>query len=199
MLKRKRFQREDPPQYLEGPVHGSRGKFGGTSMTVVLGPSAADTTNYGSKTNAGSIPKLMRPLHDQDPDKWVAGHLLNDNLGGSGTDPVNLTPLTKTANRNHATHEGRIKAACERAKAHHNSHPDDEYWFGVRYTVDVSAASFGDFVPYNKAPSHIRLNARLVKQKKSTGVISNVANGEEPFKFTRITNEEIHNDDAHLQ
>lgn len=196
--KRKRAVPVDPPRYIEEPNFGPPGNFGGTYMHVILGPAAAKPTNYGSKTSAKSIPSLMRPLHDRDPDKWVAGHLLNDNLGGDGKYKRNLTPLTKTANRNHATHEGRIKLACDMADLYHRMNPNDPYWYGIRYTVKVAKLAFGGFAPYDGAPSHIILNARLVRQDKATGAVSDVPLGARPFKFRTITDEEIHNRDEHL-
>lgn len=188
----------DPPRYLRDPVFGGTGTFGGVSMDVCLGPAAAWPTNYGSKTNSTSISSRMQPLHDRDPGKWVAGHLLNDNLGGDGTMTANLTPLTKTANRNHATYEGRIKVACDRADLYHRSNPTAAYWYGIHYWVAVAGAAFGDFKPYNKAPSHITINARLIQQDKVSGAITYVAGGYEPFDFTRIWDVEIHNEDTHL-
>ena len=82
-------------RYFSSPVHGKKSaKTSGTSMEVILGPEAVASTNYGSKTNSASISSHMRPINDKDylvapsgktSGLWVAGHLLNDNLGGSGT------------------------------------------------------------------------------------------------------------------
>lgn len=189
------------PRYLRDPDWGMAGTFGGTSMDVILGPTAAKSVNYGSKTSAKSIPSLMRPLHARDPDKWVAGHLLNDNLGGDGEWTRNLTPLTKTANRNHATHENRIKNACEYADLFHRTYPGHGYWYGIHYWVDVANISFGNFSPYNKAPSHITINARMVRMDKNTGHMAYIHATDPDYgvmHFTNITALEIHNDDAHL-
>ncbi|HEV2736277.1 MAG TPA: hypothetical protein VGV85_15640, partial [Longimicrobiaceae bacterium] len=111
------------PRYHRKPSHGPVSTTGGTWMEVVLGPSAAKSVNYGSKTGPASIPGLMSPLHAHDPGKWVAGHLLNDNLGGSGTDSANLTPLTQTANKQHSKYEDKVKRFCERADLYHRSNP----------------------------------------------------------------------------
>lgn len=187
------------PRYHRKPSYGPVGKTGGTYMQVVLGPTAAFPENRGSSTNASSIPGLMRPLHAEDPGKWVAGHLLNDNLGGSGTQAYNLTPLTQTANKQHAKYEDRIKRMCDRADLYHRNHPDSKFWYGVRYTVQVSKQTFGDFSPYDGAPSHITITSEVVRVDKVTGGIYPLPAidrfNSNPANFGPV---EIHNDDSHL-
>lgn len=60
-------------------------------MEVILGSDAVKPENYGSSTNANSIKSHMTKLNTKDytltpagiqKGLWVAGHLLNDNLGG---------------------------------------------------------------------------------------------------------------------
>jgi RHS repeat-associated protein len=52
--------------------------------------------------------------HLQLEEKWIKGHLQNDNLGGQGVSH-NMTPLTSTANKRMASRfEGRIKQAVQR-------------------------------------------------------------------------------------
>lgn len=185
------------PRYHRSPVYGPVGTTGGTSMEVVLGPHAAKSVNYGSKTGPGSIPGLMGPLHAYDPGKWVAGHLLNDNLGGSGTAAQNLTPLTQTANKRHSKYEDRLKAICERADLYHRNHPAATFWYGVRYRVRVSATTFGNFAPYSGAPSHITISARVVRVDKATRAITDcpAIDKMRSYGFGPV---EIHNEDDHL-
>ena len=186
------------PRYHVDPVHGPRGNSGGTRMEVVLGPSAAKSVYYGSATGPMSIPHLMRPLHLRDPGKWVAGHLLNDNLGGSGMDDVNLTPLTQTANKLHSGFETRVKEMCEIADLHHRTNPNASFWYGVHYTVEVSATTFGDFAPYNRVPSHITAQSRVVKVDKQTGVVTPVDNRDQYVPRYNLGPTIIDNDDSHL-
>lgn len=72
---------------------------------------------------------------------------------------------------------------------------------GVEYKVEVSKESFGDFAPYNKAPSHMTINAKKVEVEKQN--INKI--GEENktnLKITHgdvlFTNKEIHNSDQDL-
>ncbi len=185
------------PRYHVKPLHGPVNTTGGTAMDVVLGPLAAKSVNYGSATCGASIPGLMGPLHARDPGKWVAGHLLNDNLGGSGTDAANLTPLTQTANKRHAKYEDRLKLICERADLYHRNHPTCAYWYGVRYKVRVSAVAFGNFAPYSGAPSHITISAQVVRVDKATKVITACPpiDKMQSYGFGPV---DIHNEDAHL-
>jgi hypothetical protein len=168
-------------------------------MVVVLGPDAASSVNYGSSTSSRSIPQLMRPLLDHDPGKWVAGHLLNDNLGGPGTDSCNLTPLTQTANKNHASYEGYVKNMCFKAGQYHSRYKNSKYWYGVEYSVAVSVVSFGDFAPYASAPSHITISGRVVRVNKTNGAMTVVPHSDryasDPANFAPVV---IDNDDSHL-
>lgn len=182
------------PKYHKGPIHGLIGKTGGTYMKVVLGPRAAKSVNYGTKTSPGSIPRLMNPLHLRDPGKWVAGHLLNDNLGGSGINTNNLTPLTQTANKQHAGYENKVKIMCEKADLYHRNNPNAPFWLGVEYTVEVSTTTFGNFSPYDCVPSHIIITAREVKVDKKTKIVE-VLGGIRKNNFGPL---KIHNDDKHL-
>lgn len=185
------------PRYHKKPVYGPVSPTGGTEMSVVLEPHAAKSVNYGSATCAASIPGLMSPLHARDPGKWVAGHLLNDNLGGSGTDAVNLTPLTQNANKRHAKYENKVKDLCERFDLYHRNNPTASFWYGVKYKVVVSPTTFGNFAPYDAAPSHITISAKIVRVDKATKVVSDLP----PIDKLRNYNfgpVDFHNDDADL-
>jgi hypothetical protein len=186
------------PRYHMAPAYGPRGLSGGTRMEVVLGPAAAHPVNYGTGTSMLSIPRLMQPLHQRDPGKWIAGHLLNDNLGGSGTDDRNLTPLTQTANKRHSGIETRVKEMCDIADLYHRNNPRAAFWYGVRYSVEVSALTFGDFAPYDRVASHITVTARVVTIDKQTGVETPVDNHNQYVPRYNIGPTVIDNDDSHL-
>ncbi|MBI3231148.1 MAG: hypothetical protein HYZ45_13550 [Burkholderiales bacterium] len=212
-----------------GPEDASRGGSG-TSMWVILGPHALDT-GLGSTTSYTSIYDCMTALNSQNfkilkngqkKGYWVAGHLLNDNLGGSGVFDSNLTPLTQTANKQHSGFEGWIKNAIEVAKSREKNYKDD-YIFGVEYEVIVHD-HFGDEFfpdgsksPFYLAPSHITVQARLVKAAKSNRALSlltpieveSLLNATPDHRnYFRLFNAkfgngtfpiEIHNDDTHLE
>jgi len=209
-------------EYFINPDYGdscaSRGGSG-TSMEVTLGPGAVASTNYGSKTGATSIPRCMEPLNAKDytilisglqagtaRGLWVAGHLLNDNLGGLGTQDTNLTPLTGTANKNHATYEGYIKKMLVAAdQIHRSKRVSGKYTFGVWYKVEV-IDHFGSFKPYSFAPSSILISCKLKKWMTGTSSIVDATQADidacskdhqAVFKkvFTAVT---IDNDDDHL-
>jgi hypothetical protein len=74
----------------------------GLSMTADwLGP---ENVNGGSPPGSGVQAGLMKLLitdpSESSPDKYVRGHLLNENLGGPGT-AINLFPITGFANSQH--------------------------------------------------------------------------------------------------
>jgi hypothetical protein len=105
---------------------------------------------------------------------WVAGHLLNGEWGGSGTDAKNLTPLTSTANANHETFEGHIKnllVICHQIDSSTRGASLD-YWYAVEYKVDVSPTPFAHARATNDwhsyAFSHITIEYRVVVVDKRT-------------------------------
>ncbi|HMY38013.1 MAG TPA: hypothetical protein PK011_01700, partial [Marinagarivorans sp.] len=164
-------------RYFIYPVHGKAcSATSGTAMSVILGPEAIKSTNYGSGTDSTSISSYMKPLNTKDytiigtgpKGLWVAGHLLNDNLGGSGTDAENLTPLTQTANKQHSGYEGKIKAGLDASRQLMEGYASIPFIVGIKYEVAVSSATFGTFAPYDKAPSHLSIKTTLVKADKKT-------------------------------
>lgn len=203
-------------RYFTYPIHGKTSSAtSGTSMSVVLGPEAIKSTNYGSGTDSTSISSHMKPLNTKDytivgtgtKGLWVAGHLLNDNLGGSGTDAENLTPLTQTANKQHSGFEGKIKAGLEASRQLMEGYLSIPFIVGIKYEVAVSSATFGSFSPYDNAPSHISIKTTLVKADKKTfdidvlgvsdwtGIPASIAN----YLKAAVFSTDIHNDDNHLQ
>jgi hypothetical protein len=82
--------------------------FGGKS-TGGYGSSMTATTLTNVGMPAGSVPSVsgnqdfnvINQRRNQGGSYYVLGHLLNHNLGGTGADWANLTPLTRNANGNH--------------------------------------------------------------------------------------------------
>ncbi len=177
------------PRYITSPIWGPwSARNGGTSMSVVLGPNANLSINYGSTPRADT-PSVMIALKAQSPNfHWKAGHLLNDNLGGPGT-ANNLTPMTVTCNRQFATFEGQIRRAIDRANLYHRQNPTARFYYGVRFEV----ATFGQFnrVP-QPCPAGIVFSAYAVQQDKATRLITDAPTINR-LHFRRITNRQIRN------
>jgi len=197
-----------PPQYFTDPTWGLHtAQAGGSSMTVVLGPHAGESTHYGS-TPAANTPSVMRKLLDEfGAYGWIAGHLLNDNLGGAGV-ARNLTPLTTAGNKNHLNGcETLIKNTIAKAASRARNYRGDEHWYGVSYQVKVSdekydALGVDDGFPATIA-THLLVSAKVVRQHKQTLVVSDLPAAEDPseiyfapFVDKRIENVMLAVDDA---
>ncbi|WP_377805657.1 hypothetical protein ABNQ38_03155 [Azospirillum sp. A29] len=105
-----RVQIPSVPIYFMAPKWGRElaGGGGGTSVHVIMGPGAIASSNYGSKPQRNA-PRCITALRRDHPKvKWIAGHLLNDNMGGPGVSE-NLTPLTATTNKRHSAVELKVK------------------------------------------------------------------------------------------
>ncbi|GAA2266596.1 hypothetical protein GCM10010232_68720 [Streptomyces amakusaensis] len=112
------------------PVHGplSNGGFG-TSVTANLLtkkglPRGTPTDSDGQQ---GTQWDRLKPRHERpDSEKrfYALGHILNKDLGGSGTDWINLSPQSYSGNGLFATPENTVKNLVESGK-------------GVRYKVRV--------------------------------------------------------------
>ncbi|HEX9987140.1 MAG TPA: hypothetical protein VGE45_01485 [Chloroflexia bacterium] len=74
------------------------GGWGTRMVAHTLGPDHPHGTEAVAKEGASY---LFNHLREDVRGGYVQGHLLNDNLGGSGTDPHNLAPITNTANMEH--------------------------------------------------------------------------------------------------
>jgi hypothetical protein len=154
--------------FLWGPVYGVKGQFGGSSMEVVLGPGAAESFRRGDSSTS-SLQTLMRPLHDFDEECWVAGHLLNAELGGK--DRIeNLTPLTQTANKiMSSTCENKVKSWITRCSLHMRSRLRDYFiihsnkCLGVHYKVSVPGP---DFASYADRILNLEILDRATEQRR---------------------------------
>ncbi|MEH2156551.1 eCIS core domain-containing protein [Nostoc sp.] len=170
----------DPPVYFIKPWHAPLLRGSGQKMTVILAPFVdIDGRGLGSATSTDkSIPKKVGLLNKQDYfhknnktyPLWVAGHLLNHELGGSGTDPKNLTPLTKGANHRHSGVEQQIKTYMSKCRREAEKIPRNPLaqadWYGLKYEVEVSTATFGSNSPWNQAPSDITILVQSISVPK---------------------------------
>jgi RHS repeat-associated protein len=87
------------------PAYGSPPKAGHVTDVEKLNQAPQTSDELGDELENGGL-----QLHE----KWIKGHLQNDNLGGQGVSH-NMTPLTSTANKRMSSRfEGRIKQAVQR-------------------------------------------------------------------------------------
>jgi hypothetical protein len=192
----KRTQPPKPPRYIVDPVwHTSTNDGGGTKMVVTIGPTGSQTTNYGSVPK-GNTPSVMKDLLEKHGEYgWVAGHLLNDNLGGAGI-AQNLTPLTTAGNKNHLNAcETLIKNTIDKAYSRIEFAPNDKYWYGVYYEVQVSAVKHGNKHPWDKVATHLLVSAKVVRQNKQSLEVTDLAaaNDVGNIYFQPFTNRTVEN------
>lgn len=145
------------------PVKATWGKpsryYGGTRMEAEVG--AESEWKYGSKPNANTptIIKKVGKIVGGKP-RYIAGHLLNDNMGGLGENQ-NLTVLSSDANKRHRGVEGKVKALAQIADQIRPGSRlgDSRYQHGAEYTVTVLPPSPSGSVPYD--PSEEKLASGL--------------------------------------
>ena len=108
------------------------GNLGGNTVGVEMQAFPLKRPDHlqGGPPKSGVQSKLMNMLptdpHLQNSDKYIRGHLLNDNLGGPGDD-FNLFPITANANKEHEqVIESKVKKWVN----------DDKQW--VKYNVKVN-------------------------------------------------------------
>jgi hypothetical protein len=132
-----------------GPANNFRG---GSWMEAEVG--ADDEWVYGSKPKAntptiiGKVGKIVGGKR-----RYIAGHLLNDNMGGLGENK-NLTVLSSDANKRHTGIEGRVKKLGIKAgqiNRGSTTHGDPNYDHGVRYRVDVMDPAPAGVPPHDKS------------------------------------------------
>jgi hypothetical protein len=142
----------------------------GTWMEAVLGPDQSNVSSYyrlGTKTNSNSLRPFMTALADDSHMKgWIAGHLLNEEMGGQGDRDENLTPLTTRANSAHKAYEAHIKKMLLQCHRIDREKKEIDAWYGVHYRVNVSTRPvFQDLIDTYVA-SHISIEYRYIKIEK---------------------------------
>ena len=180
-------KKTEMPRYLQGTLGALYGlaskSAGGSSAEVTVGPAGGDPANYGSGPQSGectAVEKLNENATYSTVDKWIKGHLLNDNLGGPGISK-NLTPMTSQANKAHSgSFEGPVKRGIVRCRQLGNpttspirSKPAFAYWYGVAYDVrtDGKSAYPGAAQAYARAVhQNLICNAKYVKEDKANPI-----------------------------
>lgn len=173
--------RVTPPVLQRFPVEAKWGPensyTGGSSVHAYIG--ADHEWIYGSKP-AVNTPKVITTVDKGGGVRYIAGHLLNDNMGGEGINE-NLTVLSSHANKKHRGVEGIIKWLCtiasqiERFTNMKSSYGDrTKYEYGVEYKVEVlppnpdgTATDVGEPL----LAEGLRINIRPIRKDKKTGTI----------------------------
>ena len=187
------------PVFIVNPAWSAARPHGfGTEVNVVLGP-AASLLRMGTPTGGNSIRAIMDALDKQNPKRWIAGHLLNADLGGRGDDAENLAPLSRVANRAHATLETKVKNACTVARQKQELQRKlPTFLYGVKYRVRA-VSTFGTAAPFNHAPSHLLVTCADFKYD-TDGPNERAHDANEAAWFANYVfhNVEVHNDDRDL-
>lgn len=162
----------------EGPDYGAHdGRTGGTSVTVVVGPSvvAPGNTYLGGPPQTGEC-SIVEELNRRDGGGWVKGHLWNDNLGGPGFSR-NMTPMTNTTNsRFNRAFEEPVKRMLLSCAHHARSSRSAPYWYGVRIRVSTYGRMSEDRTALeHHVPEGVDHSARYVTIDKLTGAIAAAA------------------------
>ncbi len=171
----RRVMHAPAPRYFVEPEYGDHSAVtGATWMEATIGPAQGGRGMYGS-TPAPNTPTIMRRLLDNHPGfGWVAGHLLNDNLGGPGL-AHNLTPLTTAGNKNHLIAcEKDIKNYITKAYSRTLYNQKDKFFYGMYYRVVVSAEKWDGDNDISKVATHLIVSAHPVTMDKVSGEISDV-------------------------
>ena len=164
------IQRFPVSEKVWGAAHNIRG---GTSMTAKVG--AMSEWSYGSKP-PGKVPNLMTKVgvSIQGGTRYIAGHLLNDNMGGLGVNE-NLTVLSSDANKKHRGIEGKLKSLAEKADAINKGSTalgNIAYDHGARYGVEVLPPSPVGTPPFSPQEKYIgmglKINIRPIRIHKIT-------------------------------
>lgn len=186
------------PRYIVDPAWGpSSAATGASWMEVTIGPLQGGPGFYG-RPPAANTPSIMRRLLDgrYNAFGWVAGPLLNDNLGGPGV-AANLTPLTTAGNKNHlGACEIRIKNFINEAYSRTILHPEDTHYFGVWYRVEVGSTCWDATDPVLRhVATELRVWAKVVKLHKLSGDLSDAGMSETPITqwFHPLANEAVDN------
>ncbi len=162
-----------------GALHKIHGRnFGATWARVLIGPDLSlpgGTTNnppnisgkgWDKAWGGTGYPSVTFVGQSKDVNvTWIAGHMVNGEWGGTGSDWKNLTPLSSTANSNHKTVEGYMKKFCAYSLSFDNK-AWRTHWVGVDYLVQRSKGPWASTASknnlYSYAPEFIKVSWRAV-------------------------------------
>ncbi|MBN4055451.1 hypothetical protein JYU12_01765 [bacterium AH-315-K03] len=158
--------------------------FGASWASAILGPDIYANQATNNQPSIGGFPwdntrqpspNLGYPQITFSQDQnftWIRGHLINGRWGGPGNSWQNLTPLTATANSNHAAIEALMDNYMWMSSRYDSANPYKDHWFGVDYSVVCSQEPFADQTNYTQnnlysyAPAAIRVSWRAIAIEK---------------------------------
>jgi hypothetical protein len=139
-------------------------RAGGKSSSVTLGPSGYISRNSDSVAH---LPRAIVKARERHGIAFVAGHLLNAEFGGDGTDPLNLTILTPAANGAHKAFDTPVKNAVGALRHVYEAIfamgiDVRSLTYGIAITVATTGDPWGDDFPDSCITSELTCSAQLV-------------------------------------
>lgn len=119
---------------------GIRGEQSGISAEAWIGPGGVRGSSPDTKIMAHTMARLEMRLPTSN--NWIRGHLLNDNLGGSGKMNDNLAPMSHTTNMqwNRAFEQPMKQAATLLNSAYLYTRAQPSYYVLLGYRATASGA-----------------------------------------------------------
>ena len=150
--RKKRVPLSVVPEYFRDPAYifDTRNLGGGRRSTAILGPNSL--RDMGSDADSHRPPAILSARNKYPECNFKAGHLLNADFGGDGTDSRNLTILSARGNSNHKGFDNPVKNALQ-ALLRLYKHLSDSYVnirdlrYGIEVSIEVSSDKWGDQAP----------------------------------------------------
>lgn len=164
----------ETPFFIEAPIYGEVGPYGGTSVSVILGIGADNAANnQGSQKTDDGRKRPMKDLLTYAPGEYISGHLLNANHGGRGDEKRNISPQTIKANMDQKTPEGLLKDSITTLRQALEFGRKMEFapHLGFKYEVKVSDREIT--VPSSKDPK------KLLKLPESVNISMSFYKGDD--------------------
>jgi hypothetical protein len=154
----------EEPDYKEFSGTNQQGfARGGRKATVILGPAGVFSKNSNARST-GSLPALgpVRATYQGD---FVAGHLLNADFGGVGTQE-NITVLTDSANGSMNTFDNRIRQAVNALKHAYVGMNNlgievDDLTYGIEVEITVGNDTWDDDHPGDLIANEVTCTASV--------------------------------------
>ncbi len=165
--RRRRTRVSDLPTYIRAPryewAHPSAA--GGARSTATLGPNSYFSRNSNANPD---LPRAKRDAEDHYRRAFISGHLLNEQLGGSGQNAANLTILTSGANSRMKSFDNPIIYAVGFIRRVYEGLselyvPIERLEYGIRVEIEPSGSrhAWSNHSPGNCISSYIRCQASI--------------------------------------
>lgn len=182
--RRRRFEiefRRFVPNCYAGPAY-TRSRVGaaagGENSSATVSPRGFTEVESDADSNLPSAIKTARRAYSAK--SFKAGHLLNAQFGGSGTDSKNLTILTAAANGSHKAFDNPLKEALRQLKKAFHALWESEdrqgrplsisnYELGVSIRVEVDTTPWGTASPDKYIFKQLLCSASLWCRRRGPG------------------------------